>query len=71
MVEARTRGAGAAVAPVLGRPDAAEMMASLIRLAPGGRHDGTVPAGSDQYLYVLSGETRLDCDGRGAAALPG
>ncbi|HUZ73995.1 MAG TPA: cupin domain-containing protein [Stellaceae bacterium] len=68
--EAQSHGPGAAVAPLLGRVDATEMMASSIRLAAEGRYDGAVPAGSDLYLYVLSGATRLDCDGRAAALRP-
>lgn len=69
-VKARMESPGVQIAPLLDRLDAAEMVASSIRLAPEARYDGTVPAASDQYLYVLSGETRLDCDGRGAALRP-
>jgi mannose-6-phosphate isomerase-like protein (cupin superfamily) len=58
--EARAAGTGATVAPLL---DGREMQAAAIRLAPGARYEARVPAGSDQYLYVLSGRTRLVLDG--------
>ena len=40
--------------------DGIEMMASVLRVAPGVSHEIKVPAGSDQYVYVLSGEARLE-----------
>ena len=64
--EARAAGTGAGAAPLLGASDAREIEAAAIRLAPGARHEARVPAGSDQYLYVLSGRTRLALDGAGA-----
>jgi quercetin dioxygenase-like cupin family protein len=69
-VEAHSVSPGARVAPLLDRPDAVEMMAAAIRLAPDSRHEAKVPAGSDQYLYVLSGRTRLELDGTGTALAP-
>jgi quercetin dioxygenase-like cupin family protein len=69
-VEARSPSPGVSIAPLLDWFDAVEMMASAIRLAPGARHEAKVPAGSDQYLYVLSGRTRLELDGKGADLAP-
>jgi mannose-6-phosphate isomerase-like protein (cupin superfamily) len=43
--------------------DGREMQAATIRLAPLASYEARVPAGSDQYLYVLSGRTRLALDG--------
>jgi quercetin dioxygenase-like cupin family protein len=65
--EARSDAAGASVAPLLDWFDGTEMMASLVRLAPGARWETNVPAGSDQYLFVLSGATRIEADGKSAA----
>ena len=62
--EARTLASGASVVPIVDWFDGVEMMASVLRLVPGARHEVKVPAGSDQYLYVMSGEARLE----GAAA---
>ncbi|HZT52594.1 MAG TPA: cupin domain-containing protein [Stellaceae bacterium] len=68
--EAQAAAGGARVAPLLGRPAAAEMAAALIRLSPGARFETTVPAGSDQYLFVLSGHARIGLDGGSAALAP-
>jgi mannose-6-phosphate isomerase-like protein (cupin superfamily) len=64
--EARGAAPGVSVAPLLGARDAVEIAAESIRLAAGARHDARVPAGSDQYLYVLSGHARLTLDGKSA-----
>jgi mannose-6-phosphate isomerase-like protein (cupin superfamily) len=69
-VEARSAGPGVSVGPLLDRSDAREMKASSIRLAPGSRYEAMVPTGSDQYLYVLSGRTRLELDGERADLAP-
>lgn len=69
-VEGRSASPGASVAPLLDWFDALEMMASAIRLGPSARYEAKVPAGSDQYLYVLSGRTRLELDGKGADLAP-
>lgn len=57
--------AGVARAPLVG---SREMDAALLRVAPGARFDGEVPRGADQYLFVMSGEARLDAGG-GASAM--
>ncbi len=69
-VEARSMSPGVVVAPLLDWFDALEMMASSIRLGSGSRYEAKVPAGSDQYLYVLSGRTRLELDGKRAELAP-
>ena len=58
-VEAQARAPGVTVAPILDWFDSAEMTAAILRLSQGARHEIKVPAGSDQYLFVLAGEARL------------
>jgi mannose-6-phosphate isomerase-like protein (cupin superfamily) len=58
--EARRLASGATVAPIVDWFDGTEMMASILRIGPAVRYEATVPAGSDQYLYVLSGEGRIE-----------
>jgi mannose-6-phosphate isomerase-like protein (cupin superfamily) len=58
--EHRTTPGGAQVSTILGQPQSSEMAVSLIRLSAGSRYDGAVPAGSDQYLFAISGAARLD-----------
>ena len=43
--------------------DAKHMTAEAVRIAPGAVHSGTVPAGSDLYLYTLSGAADLSSGG--------
>lgn len=59
----RAAGTGATVATLI---DGREMQASAIRLASHASYEARVPAGSDLYLYVLSGRTRLALDGTSA-----
>lgn len=63
---ARSPSLGVAVAPLLDWFDGTEMMASSIRLAEAARYETRVPAGSDQYLFVLAGRARLAADGKSA-----
>jgi mannose-6-phosphate isomerase-like protein (cupin superfamily) len=65
--EARTLASGASLVPLVDWFDGTEMTASVLRLSPGAPHELKVPAGSDQYLYVVSGEARIE--GAAAAAL--
>ena len=41
-----------------------EMNVSLFRVAPSGRYAGEVPSGSDQYLFVIGGDVRIDAAGK-------
>jgi mannose-6-phosphate isomerase-like protein (cupin superfamily) len=58
--EARPLAPGVSAVPLLDWFDSSEMMASVVRLGPEGRHEIKVPAGSDHYLYVIAGAPRLD-----------
>lgn len=49
-------------APITGA-DAKHMTAEIIRLDPGAASAGTVPAGSDLYLYALSGAAEISSGG--------
>lgn len=69
-IETRPLDEGASVAPLLDWFDGTEMMASLVRLAPGARHEARVPRGSDQYLYVMSGAARFVMDDAEASLVP-
>jgi quercetin dioxygenase-like cupin family protein len=51
---------GARVAKVIEAPASREMQVSVIHLLAGSRFASTVPAGSDQYLFTLKGDARLD-----------
>jgi mannose-6-phosphate isomerase-like protein (cupin superfamily) len=66
-IETRPSDEGAVVAPFLDWFDGTEMMASLVRLAPDGRYEASVPRGSDQYLFVLSGAAQFAMGGVAAA----
>ena len=44
--------------------DSAEMHVSLLRVASPGRHTAEVPSGSDQYLFVIGGDVRIDAAGK-------
>lgn len=59
---------GAGVVPLVDWFDGVEMMASVLRLGPGARHTVKVPSGSDHYLYVVSGEARIEGEA-GSASL--
>jgi mannose-6-phosphate isomerase-like protein (cupin superfamily) len=56
---------GASVIPLV---DGIEMTASVLRLGSGARHVVKVPSGSDHYLYVVTGEARIEGDA-GSASL--
>jgi mannose-6-phosphate isomerase-like protein (cupin superfamily) len=58
--EAQLLPSGASVVALVDWFDGIEMMASVLRLVPGARHSLKVPSGSDQYLYVVSGEARIE-----------
>jgi quercetin dioxygenase-like cupin family protein len=66
--EPQALASGAGVVPLVDWFDATEMMASVLRLPSGARHEAKVPSGSDQYLYVISGEARIEA-AHGTAAL--
>ena len=51
-------GSGASTAAITGA-DGKNMQADHIRLEASGRLEGTVPAGSDQYFFILSGDAIL------------
>ena len=53
---------GVKTAPITGSLGK-EMQAEVVRLAPGAKFTGTVPNGSDRYLYTLTGEASLEGDG--------
>ena len=63
--EGRDVASGVSQAALIDR-QSTEMTATLLRVAPGARHVGAVPSGSDQYLFVIAGDVRLDGAGRGA-----
>lgn len=46
---------------------AVEMGVILLRVAPSARYTDTVPAGSDQYLFVIAGDAHIDGAGTTAA----
>jgi mannose-6-phosphate isomerase-like protein (cupin superfamily) len=50
-------------APITGA-DMTEMSAEVIRLAPGARLTESVPAGSDRYLFTLTGDATIAGRGR-------
>jgi mannose-6-phosphate isomerase-like protein (cupin superfamily) len=49
---------------------AAEMGVTLLGVDPSGRYTATVPAGSDQYLFVVSGDVHVEGAGTRAAMAP-
>jgi len=55
--EARAVANGVTLAVLI---NSAEMHVSLLRLVPPGRYTGEVPSGSDQYLFVLGGDVRIE-----------
>ena len=59
--EARAGAGGLSVATLIDK-ESTEMHASLLRLN-GGRYEATVPAGSDQYLFVIDGRVRIEAAG--------
>lgn len=63
--EGREVASGVSVAALIDR-QSTEMHATLIRIAPGARHAGTVPPGSDQYLFVIAGDLRVEAAGQSA-----
>jgi mannose-6-phosphate isomerase-like protein (cupin superfamily) len=68
--ETRALPSGANAVPIVDWFDGDKMMASILRVVPATRHEATVPAGSDQYLYVLSGEGRVESNGVSIALAP-
>jgi len=60
--EGRAVANGVSLAVLLDR-QSTEMSVSLLRVASSGRYTGEVPSGSDQYLFVLGGEARIDAVG--------
>jgi len=44
-------------------PEAVEMVAELVRLAPGAKYSEKIPAGADRYLFTLEGEASLAANG--------
>ena len=68
--EVRPLASGASAVPVVDWFDGDKMMASILRVGAAVRHEATVPAGSDQYLYVLAGEGRIESGGSSAALSP-
>lgn len=58
--EPQALASGASVVPLVDWFDGTEMMASVLRLPPGASHQAKVPSGSDQYLYIVSGEARIE-----------
>lgn len=67
-VEGGAVASGVRLAPLIDR-QSTELVASLVRLAPSARYAAEVPAGSDQYLFVIAGEARLE--GAGTSATMG
>jgi quercetin dioxygenase-like cupin family protein len=65
--EGRETAPGVRQVPLVDWFDGVEMMASVLRLGPGARHEGKVPQGSDQYLYMLTGAGRIAAAAGGAA----
>ncbi len=63
--EGRAVASGVSLAPLLDR-DAREMHVALLGIAAGACYTAEVPAGSDQYLFGLSGEVRIEAAGRKA-----
>jgi len=64
-IEGRSVAEGVRLAPLVDT-QATEMHATLLRIAPAGRYTGEVPAGSDQYVFVIAGDVRIDAAGRTA-----
>lgn len=64
-VEGWSVAGGVSLAPVIGAPST-EMAATLLRVAPGARYAAEVPSGSDQYLFVIAGDLRIEAAGRSA-----
>lgn len=58
----KAAGTGAQVVPITGA-DGRNMQADYLRLDSNARLEGQVPAGSDQYFFVLSGEPTLGAKG--------
>jgi mannose-6-phosphate isomerase-like protein (cupin superfamily) len=56
-------GPGATSAAITG-PDGRNMQADYIKLDAKARLEGTVPAGSDQYFFILSGDATLAENGK-------
>jgi mannose-6-phosphate isomerase-like protein (cupin superfamily) len=59
----RETAAGVSRAPITGA-DLTEMSAEVIRLAPGATLAEAVPAGSDRYLFTLTGRATVSARGR-------
>jgi mannose-6-phosphate isomerase-like protein (cupin superfamily) len=68
--EARAIAPGTSIVPIVDWFDGVEMMASILRLGPGARHEARVAAGCDQYLFVLAGAPRLESRDLSAALAP-
>jgi quercetin dioxygenase-like cupin family protein len=64
---ARAVATGVTLAPLV--DDSRALAAALLRLEPGATYHGEVPRGADQYLFVLSGATRLEGAGGAPAEL--
>lgn len=58
--DGRETAPGVRIVPLVDWFDGTEMMASVLRLDGGARHEAKVPRGSDHYLYVLAGEARIE-----------
>ncbi|HUB97787.1 MAG TPA: cupin domain-containing protein [Stellaceae bacterium] len=65
--ERRGLASGASAVPIVDWFDGVEMMASVLVIGPAVRHEATVAVGSDQYLYMLRGEARIECGDSSAA----
>jgi mannose-6-phosphate isomerase-like protein (cupin superfamily) len=59
---------GVATAPIT-QGDTREMAAAFVRVQPGSRWSGSVPAGSDCYLFSVAGEGQVAA-GKARAAFP-
>jgi quercetin dioxygenase-like cupin family protein len=67
-VERRAIGSGVTASRLV--EDAREMSVTLTDVAPSARYTAAVPAGSDQYLFTISGDVRVDAAGKTAAMPP-
>jgi len=66
--EGRPAGEGVNVAPLIAK-ESTEMQVALVRMG-GGRYASEVPAGSDQYLFVIEGHVRIDAAGQSTTMGP-
>lgn len=64
--EGRDVASGVSLAALIDR-QSTEMHATLLRVAPGARYAGAVPTGSDQYVFVIAGDLRIEAAGQAAA----